>query len=191
MSGLEQQKNINFGAKITGKIAAGIYLTGNDDDNQTLPGGGAWVRIGDGVVGFPLWQLMPVQPVSAPTSIGINDYFELQNPLGPTEDQALWYRYGKRAVLYCEYGIAFLGNVGGPGTVSTRISSINPDTLVVTSYPQSARTITIRALSNQTTITHVFPLVAPTTDAFYIELSSTNGQTLPVIVTEAFLSLGE
>jgi len=187
MSGLEQQKNINFGAKITGKIAAGIYLTGNDDDDQTLPGGGAWVRIGDGVVGFPLWQLMPVQPVSAPTSIGINDYFELQNPLGPTEDQALWYRYGKRANLYCSYSLSMTTAALGL-IINSRVSSINPETTVTTLYPQSFHSVSIG--SEVTVISLTFPLITPTSDAFFIEIDS-NGDNNPVLFSEAFLSIYE
>lgn len=189
MSGIEQQKNINFGAKITGKIAAGIFFTGNDDV-QTLPGGNAWVRIGAGVVGHPLFILMPVQPVSAPSSAGINDYFELQNPAGPTEIQALWYRYGKRAVHYCEYSLTIIGDVGAPVDIGTRISSINPDTLVVTQYPHSVRSVTAPP-QTRVVQTHTFPIVAPTSDAFYIEVTSLSGQTIASTIEEAFLSLGE
>lgn len=190
MSGIEQQKNINFGAKFTGKIAGGIYLTGNDASVTTLPAGGVWVPIGNGSPNHPLFILMPIQPVIAPLSSGINDYFELQNPLGPTTVQRLWYRYGKRAVHYCEYTLTLLADEI-PVSLGVRVSSINPSTLVTTSYPQSNRIIDLPFDGSFKLITHVFPLVAPSSDAFYIELLSLTGQESTLIVTEAFLSVVE
>lgn len=189
MSGIEQQKNINFGAKTTGKILGGIYFTGNTLAGTILPGG-FWVRIGAGNDIHPLFILMPIQPVSAPSSAGINDYFELENPAGPTRTQALWYRYGKRAVHYCSYSLTALLNIFGPIELRVRVSSINPVTGVVTLYPQSERIVSVDSLF-VANIEHTFPLVAPTSDSFYIELDSADADNTGITIREAFLSVGE
>lgn len=191
MSGIEQQKNINFGAKLTGKIAGGIYYVGNTTETTDVTGQNVWVNLGNGAVTAGLFILMPIQPVSAPSSAGINDYFELRSTADLTSAQSLWYRYGKRAVHYCSYAMSVVDPAGMPAVLSvqSRVVGIDTTTLATTIYPQSVRTFTVNA-GNASPIQHTFPLVAESAQAFFLQIQNT-GSAADVLVREAFLALYE
>lgn len=184
-----QQKNINYGAKLTGKIAGGIYLIAARGFTF-LPADDSWVPIGTGDPTHPLFQLMPVQPVSAPSNFGINDYFELRNPAGPTSTQSLWYRYGKRSTLYCSYSLTIDNGELTGILFQSRITSFNPSTGIFTAYPQSVRSVFINN-GEIGTVEHVFPIVAPSEDTFYIELRRNGLVPAVITVRNASLALGE
>lgn len=191
MSGLEQQKNINFGAKLTGKIAGGIYYVGNTTEVTDVSGQNIWVNLGNGALTAGQFILMPIQPVAAPSSTAINDYFELRSTTGFTSGQSLWYRYGKRAVHYCSYAMSLSDPAGMPAILSfqARVVGMDTTTLATTIYPQSVRTFTVNA-ANVSPIQHTFPLVAESAQTFFLQIQNT-GSAADVIVREAFLALYE
>lgn len=192
MSGIIQQKGINQGAKLTGKIAAGIYFVGNTTGTTAFGGGGTWVRIGAGDAMHPLFSLMPIQPVSAPSATGTNDYFELTG--ATTALQQLWYRYGKRAVHYCTYSLSLIDTAAmAPATgvlISARVVGVDANS-VATPIAQSVRTFTCFVQSSP--VSHTFPIVAPSAEAFYLEVNNidTVSDDRNPIVREAFLSIYE
>lgn len=192
MSGVIQQKGINSGAKLTGKIAGGIFYTGNTTQATTFGGGNTWVRVGAGNALNPVFALQPIQPVSAPTTTGTNDYFELSGSTAAT--QTLYYRYGKRAVLYCAFSLSLQDNAAMPPAtgilMSVRVSSVTP-AAVVTNIAQSVRTFTVFAQASS--VSHVFPIVAPAQEAFYLELNNIDGAAgaRNPVIREAYLSIFE
>lgn len=192
MSGIIQQKGINPGAKLTGKIAGGIFFVGNTTISTAFGGGGNWVRIGAGNAAHPLFSLEPIQPVSAPSSTGTNDYFELVG--ATTAVQQLWYRYGKRAVHYCSYSLSLMDSAANPPATGVLMSArvVGVDlTGATTIISQSVRTFTCFAQSSP--VSHTFPVVVPTAQAFYLELNNIDGAAgaRNPIVREAFLQIYE
>lgn len=188
MSGIEQQKTINSGGKQTGKIFGGMFFNGNTTQATTVVQN-TWTRIGAGNASAPLFALVPIQPISAPSTSGVNDYFSL-NTGTTAATQALWYRYGKRAVLTLSYSLTVINTVAMAAGVdaSVRVSSISSDGVTTTNYTQSVKAF--RAAATLTAVSHSIPIVAPTGDAFYLEVF-TAGAELTWRFADAYLQLSE
>lgn len=188
-------KGINLGSKQTGKIAAGIAFFNNlTQETDTLGGGNTWVRIGNQNPNHPLFILIPIQPVSNPSSSDINDYFQLLPTVNPqTQIQSLTYQYGKQSILYCSYSLSLFQTQAGPPvspvTFSARVSSsdVNGVTTVIS---QSVRTF--RYSGSSSPVEHVFPMVCPSKQNFYLEINRLDAQAnAAIIVREAILSIYE
>lgn len=189
------QKVINSGAKQTGKIAGGMFFSGNTTQITNTPVQNAWVRVGNGNTNHPLFTLMAIQPVSAPSTSGINDYFAITATTDPaqTQNQRLSF-LGKRGSLECFYSLSLqvtgFGPPATPVNFSSRISYADRDG-VITNLAQSVRTF--RFTNQSTPILHVFPVVVPTQSSFYLEISRLDavGDADSVLVREAYISLVE
>lgn len=190
------QKGINLGAKQTGKIVAGIaFFNNTTQTTDTTLAGNTWVRIGNSNPTHPLFIMLPVQPVSNPSALGVNDYFELTAETDPaqTQNQSIIYNYGKRAILYSSYSITVMQTIAGPPIspveLAVRVSS-EDSVGNITVIDQSVRTFTYNG--NGDAMNHVFPIVAPSQQKFYLEINRISAVVeINIIVREAILSLGE